>query len=158
MTTLNPDSIKQEHRDMLDSLRAGLIIDAARSLIGTPYHDLARVPGHGLDCIGVPVLAAQIAGALLVDKAVYTTYPDGSLEKEFDARAERISAEEPGCLVAYRFLDTAHCGILTGEGTIIHAINRGKSLKASQGEVSEHRIPAGWSDKVTGYWRIRWQA
>ena len=34
------------------------LIEVARGYVGTPFHHAGRLPGVGLDCIGVPVCAA----------------------------------------------------------------------------------------------------
>lgn len=42
------------------SIRADAIVEAARTLVGTPYRHQGRQPGQGLDCVGVVICVARI--------------------------------------------------------------------------------------------------
>ena len=70
------------------------LVEAARSLIGTPYHAKGRLPGVGLDCIGVPIVAAWLAGVKprSFDVRGYSDVPDGSLLPLCDQHMQRVEA------------------------------------------------------------------
>ena len=68
-------------------------VAAARSLIGTPYHTKGRLPGVGLDCIGVPIVAAWLCGLRprSFDIRGYSDVPDGSLLPLCDQHMQRVA-------------------------------------------------------------------
>ena len=55
------------------------VVRVARSYIGTPFHHMGRVPGVGLDCVGVLICAARELGLIArdFDLPAYTPSPDG---------------------------------------------------------------------------------
>ena len=55
------------------------IVSAARQLIGTPYLHQGRVPGHGVDCVGVGVCVAWACGIKPTTWNItgYRRIPDG---------------------------------------------------------------------------------
>ena len=112
-----------------------LVITAARSWLGTPYHDQASLRGVGCDCLGL---------ARGVWRAVVGPEPDPIPPYSRDwgetgphevlaEGARRVMIEiapgdaRPGALVLFRMTPRAiakHVGILTGPGTFIHAYER----------------------------------
>ena len=71
---------------------ADTIVATARALVGTPFHHQARLPGVGVDCVGVPILVARIMGYVAPDFDVtgYTRMPDGRLLQLMDTHLVRI--------------------------------------------------------------------
>ncbi len=61
----------------LSALRK-LFIAELRSLVGTPYRHQGRVPGVGLDCVGLGVVAARAVGLEIKDQAVYQRLAEGN--------------------------------------------------------------------------------
>lgn len=106
-------------------------VAAARSLVGTPYHGHARLPGVGVDCIGVPIVACWLSGLKprTFDVRGYSLQPDGTLLARCDEHMTRIARDEmlPGDVVVVRWgADPHHVGVvaaLNGRRTIIHAEN-----------------------------------
>ena len=104
---------------------------AARSLVETPYHAHARLPGVGIDCIGVPIVACWIAGVKprTFDVQGYRMQPDGTLLERCDDHMTRIAREDmqPGDIVVVRWgSDPHHVGVVAermNRRTIIHAEN-----------------------------------
>lgn len=106
----------------------------ARSLIDTPFHHAARLPGVGIDCIGVIVLTGAHIGAWPADFDVlpYPEYPTGmAMRRQCRQYLRRIHFAEmrPGCLVLV-IADRApqHLGVIgiypgTERLSIIHASN-----------------------------------
>lgn len=132
-----------------------LVVAAARSLIGTPYHTHARLPGVGVDCLGVPILAARISGLKPQDFDIqgYSMVPDGSLLRGCDQHMQRIQREqlEPGDVVVATFGDMPHHVGVVGDWrhgglSIIHADDY------RHHKVIEHRMWFGGAMKfVAGY-------
>lgn len=123
-------------------------VAAARSLIDTPYHSKGRLPGVGVDCIGVPIVAAWIAGLRprSFDIRGYSDVPDGSLLPLCDQHMQRIERAQmaAGDVVIVRYGPVPHhVGVLGdyrhGGLSMIHAEND------RHRKVVEHRL---WLDGV----------
>lgn len=56
-------------------------VEIARSYIDTPFHHQGRVPGVGLDCVGLVICVARELGKLPPDFDVtgYARQPDGAM-------------------------------------------------------------------------------
>lgn len=119
------------------------LVVAARSLIGTPYHSHARLPGVGIDCIGVPIVASWICGLRprAFDIQGYSIIPDGSMLPKCDEFMTRIEREEmrPGDVVVLKYgAQPHHVGMIGdyrhGGLSLIHAENE------KHHKVVEHRL------------------
>lgn len=108
------------------------IVTAARELVGTPFHHQARLPGVGVDCVGVLILIARRFGLVApeYDFTGYPRVPDGrSLLHELDARLVRangMSCAAIGDVVVMSIdRDPQHVGVLGdyagGRLSLIHA-------------------------------------
>ena len=108
------------------------VVAAARSWIGTPYHDQASIKGVGADCLGLARgIWREVIGQEPLDVPPYTrdwgeTRADEVLEMgELDWLVqEPIAGAGRGSVVLFRMVPNAiakHVGILTGEGTFVHA-------------------------------------
>lgn len=70
-------------------------VAALRDLVGTPFKHQGRVPGVGLDCVGVGVVAALACGFDVRDVRAYTRQASGdSLLESLEKNGERISVDE----------------------------------------------------------------
>lgn len=124
--------------------RAG-IVAAARSLLGTPYVPHQRQAGVGVDCIGLPIMAAWLTGIKpqTFDVNGYPMQPDGSLLPLADLHLVRTTKERMReadlVVVSWGDREARHFGIVAphtryaGERSIIHAYPK-------QGRVVEHRL------------------
>jgi uncharacterized protein YijF (DUF1287 family) len=122
------------------------IVEAARSLIGTPYKAHARKPGLGIDCPGVPIVTLWLVRPEEwgTDVPWYPMQPDGTLLAKCDEYMVRVKQEDmqPGDMVVCRWgKEPHHIGVVgqneRGSLTIIHAENwRYK-------KVVEHRLCFG---------------
>ena len=121
-------------------------VAAARSLIDTPYHSKGRLPGVGVDCIGVPIVAAWLSGLRprSFDIRGYSDVPDGSLLPLCDQHMQRIERAQmaAGDVVVVRYGPVPHhVGVLGdyrhGGLSMIHAEND------RHRKVVEHRL---WLD------------
>lgn len=106
------------------------IIREARSMIGTPWRHQGRVPGHGLDCIGLAICVLQRLGVEINDRNNYGRAP---VPHEFIAAIREHVPEKslddllPGDLVlmAPRKI-LQHAGIIVSLETMVHASNNQK--------------------------------
>ena len=111
------------------------VISAARSWLGTPYHDQASVKGAGCDCLGLARgVWREVVGPEPFPMPPYSRDWGETGRVEVLAEGARtmmseISPEEagPGALVLFRMRAGAiakHVGILTGPATFIHSYER----------------------------------
>ena len=115
----------------------------ARRYIGTPFHHQGRVPGVGLDCVGVLICVARDLGLVTPDFDVtgYHRQPDGhELMRHLSAHLEPVAQTDmqPGDIVCVAFdKHPQHVGIVGdyrhGGLSIIHAASK-------HGEVIETRL------------------
>lgn len=112
-----------------------LVIAAARSWLGTPYHDQASLRGVGCDCLG---LARGVWREVVGDEP-FQIPPysrdwgeTGTRDVLADGAAKMmipvpLNDTHPGCLVLFRMTPRAmakHVGILTGQDSFIHSYER----------------------------------
>lgn len=124
------------------------VITKARAMLGTPWHHQGRLPGVGIDCIGVVVCVAHQRAYFLYDDTNYGRDPtDDRLERglaRFFVRIEGPPA--PGCVLWFVHPETKreHVAIATEHG-MIHA----ESL-FGKGEVVEQPIGKKWLANLKG--------
>lgn len=117
-------------------IRAEDAIRTARSLIGTPYKEL--------DCIGLIVRVIRTSPGGV---GAYRTAGTNTLWRSADAsakyrdltwRQEGITGAQTGMLsFKRRSTDVHHCGLVTGDGTVIHS-------SSAAGMVVETALDASW--------------
>lgn len=120
---------------------------AARKLIGTPYNHQGRVPGVGVDCIGLPILVCKDLGLGEFDQANYPRNPNGTLLLKIEEVCQTINLQ-PGALVIFKInVEAQHCGIVSnyfhGGLGLIHAWDLAD-------KVVEHRLTKNWESKIVG--------
>ena len=124
------------------------IIEAARSYVGTPFHHGGRLPGVGLDCIGVIVCAARAAGVQHRDVAAYPLRPNGQLRIALNAQMLRVQSALPGDVLEMSFGgEPHHVAVYAGE-TLIHAY-------AAVRRCVEQPMVQAWWDKVRWIYRFK---
>ena len=109
-----------------------LILAAARSWLGTPYHDQASVKGAGVDCLGLARgIWRDVIGPEPLSVPPYSR--DWGETRATEVLAEGaagwlqpipLAETAPGSVVLFRMMPTAiakHVGILTGPAAFIHA-------------------------------------
>ena len=117
------------------SANAERVIAAARSWLGTPYHDQASVKGVGCDCLGlVRGVWREVVGDEPLPLPRYSRDWGETGTREPLAEAARqvmveIAATDvaPGALILFRMRTGAiakHCGIISVPDRIIHAYER----------------------------------
>lgn len=125
---------------------AAPILAAARACLGTPFRHQGRLPGVGLDCIGLVVAVASALGLPVQDATGYGRSPaDGLLEAALDAQLVRADPA-PGAIALIRFDgDPQHVGILgdypAGGLSLIHAYLPSR-------RVVEHRLDDAWQARI----------
>lgn len=104
-------------------MTASDITTAALSLVGTPFHPQGRLPGVGLDCIGVMVCTAILSGMKIKDRTSYPLRPNGELMQEMDARLIRVRGEmrEGDVLVMSFGGEPHHVAMYISGNRIVHA-------------------------------------
>lgn len=124
------------------------IIQAARQMVGTAFHHGGRLPGVGLDCIGVVVCAAKAAGLGHHDPIAYPLRPNGQLRIGLDSLLVRVPDALPGDILLMSFGgEPHHIAIYAGE-TLIHAY-------ASVRRCVEQPMVKAWWDLVRGIYRFK---
>lgn len=137
-----------------------VIVAAARACIGTRWHHQGRVPGAGLDCVGLVVHAIRAAGVAFADTTDYgRRHDNGRLLRELDARLARASVADlqPGDVLAFswseRDSESQHVAIVTESQplTIVHA-------HLGQRGVVEHPAGQYWTGRIAAAYRVRCEA
>lgn len=133
--------------------RADEVVAAARACIGTPFRHQGRLPGVGLDCAGLGIVAAKAAGIAIKDFSGYPHLPfDGMLKKMFDEQEglQQITVNdiEFGDVLLMRISAAPqHVAIYVGGGYMVHAYQ-------AIGKVAEHRIDELWRRKIVAAYRF----
>jgi cell wall-associated NlpC family hydrolase len=125
------------------------ITAAALSMTGTPFHAQGRLPGVGLDCIGVMVCTAIACGIQIKDRIDYPLRANGELKKELDARLVRVyGAPQEGDILMMRFSgEPHHVAIYISENRIVHAYTGVR-------ECVVQSYTDYWREKVRGVYRF----
>lgn len=130
------------------------IIQAARSLIGTPWAHQGRTPGVGIDCAGVVVHILKLNG-IDYDTAGYSYAPNGELTLHADACLTRIAKTEfqPADVLVFRIKRLPqHVAIATDKG-ILHSYNHGS---ATLSKVVETSLTEQWRAHIVAAYKFPW--
>jgi len=123
------------------------IVAAARACVGTRFRAQGRVPGLGLDCVGIALVAAAAAG-VVIEAPVYAL--GGDHEAALDglivaAGCRRIATAAPGDLLSLApSPGRRHLAVVTDIG-VVHA-------HAGLARVVEGPLDPGWT--VLAAWRL----
>lgn len=122
------------------------IIDYARTLIGTPYGHQQRLPGIGLDCLGVVLAIAYHFNLSDYDNITYPREGNGEeMIATFEEHLYKVDSPQLGDILVFKFRrHPQHVGILSslnGEPTLIHAYS-------SIDRVAEHNFDESWQRRV----------
>lgn len=107
---------------------AAAFIQAARSLVGTPYVHQGRLPGPhgGLDCSGLVLSAGEALGLVYPPTPPYPRIPSAAqLSEVLRSRCEEADGPAPGRIVQMvppRCREPIHLAILTETLGWIHAV------------------------------------
>lgn len=106
-------------------MSAAAVVAAAQALLGVPFRHQGRTQ-HGLDCIGLVILArhrASPAPHLLKTERTYPRNPTGRLTLQIPSYATQIEEPEPGAIALIAWpgqAEPCHVGIVTPD-LIVHA-------------------------------------
>lgn len=143
------------------------IVDTARSFVGTKFVHQGRMPGVGLDCIGLITCVARALDIPHHDDVNYSRRPEPGRLREglLASGCFEIPAEERrhGDILTFWFCASRHeqhVGILAtdrGRETLIHTLNRGMrraiGLRSLTGAVVEHGLDDFWKERIVTAWR-----
>jgi cell wall-associated NlpC family hydrolase len=96
---------------------------AALAMVGTKFHAQGRLPGVGLDCIGVVVCVARQLGIPHSDLTAYPMRPNGMLQPLLDAQLVRVRREpQEGDVLLMSFAgEPHHVAVMVDGRRIVHA-------------------------------------
>lgn len=121
----------------------------ARTLLHTPYQHQGRTPGKELDCIGVILVTAKLAGSIPQDFEFcnYGKDPDGKLEQMLDEHCQPLETIQQGA-IALIAMDAVphHCGIITeyyNDDGLLHALDG-----VGYNRVVEHALISDFATKI----------
>ena len=126
----------------------------ARTFLGTPFHHQGRLPGVGLDCVGVVVCALKQLDWPVEDQSGYGRIPlQGRLISAIENHCDTISQEDiqPGDLMMFAFRsEPQHIAIVSATDPImlIHAYQ-------DVHRVVENDLDATWQSRLRGCYRLR---
>ena len=143
------------------------IVAYARTLIDTPFHHAARLPGVGVDCAGVLVLAARrcVLVAQDFDLPPYTGTPDGKTMLEWcnrymGARVEKAAMQPGDACVMVTDKFPQHLGVIgnvRGGGlSLIHASNTANPPRVVESRLTwmpNQRFVAAYSFPGVDLWQ-----
>lgn len=129
------------------TLRQAAMVAAVRAAVGTRFRAQGRLPGVGLDCVGVALLAAAAGGGRILPEA-YALGGDhaGRIEPVLAAVGCRpVASAAPGdVLLIAPTARQRHLAVVTPTG-VVHA-------HAGVGRVVEGPLDPGWT--ILGAWRL----
>ena len=128
--------------------RRAAAVAAARACVGTRFRPQGRVPGLGLDCIGVAVAAARGAGVVVPLLPAYALGGDhdGAVEPVLIAMGcRKVARPRPGDVLLYAPAPgQRHLAVLAGPD-LVHA-------HAGLGRVVEGPADPAW--ELLGAWAL----
>lgn len=125
------------------------VTNSALSMVGTPFHAQGRLPGVGLDCVGVLVCVARACGIAHKDRTAYPMRPDGTLTPELDRQLQRVHGKpQEGDVLLMSFdSEPHHVAIFISDNRIVHAYATVRKCVVQS--YTKH-----WSDKVRAVYRF----
>lgn len=140
------------------------IVAEARRWLGTDFRPKGRLLGHGLDCVGLPLMIAEALGlhdknGVRLNGACYSTYSDQPLRTYVHDMCLKhlvvkpVREMKPGDILTLN-VSTFPCHVaIVGEHpkhglTLIHAYSGGP------GKVVEHLIDIKWRRRIAGCFKF----
>lgn len=128
---------------------------AAVACCGTRYQHQGRLPGVGLDCIGLAVCAARAAGVIVDDQSGYARLPSADdLTRAIDAHCYRIRLSEinVGDIIAFAWVEEPqHVAIVCSTSPYVEIVH----AHAIARKVVRHIFDDGWRSKARIAYRLR---
>lgn len=127
-----------------------MIIEEAKSWVGTPYHHQARIKSIGVDCANLIAGIAENVGYPTVTLEAYSNqwHLHNDEEKMINiltsygcTQTEKLV---PGAIITFQFGKVSgHIGIMVSETTFVHADVR-------VGKVTEVTLGGDWLKRLSG--------
>lgn len=130
--------------------RITTIIATARHCLGTPFHHQGRMPGVGLDCIGLIVVALRSVGFIVRDRTDYGRRPDGKglVAALIEHGAILQDVIRAGSVLVFRYDgQPQHVALATSDNSMIHSF-------APSGEVVETVIGDYWKRRLVAVYQF----
>lgn len=138
---------------MAEVFSRDVVVQNARTWLGTPYRHQHATKGAGCDCLGLILgVYKEIAGRPLPKqppKYSASWGEGGDTEFLLDAANQFLVPSDgnisPGNVLIFRMFPNSiakHCGIATSENSMIHAYNRVGTTECS--------LVSGWRSKIVG--------
>lgn len=128
------------------------IVREARTMLGTPFHHQGRLPGVGLDCVGLPVAIARRLGIPVEDDTTYPPETDGKLlTRCLEACCDRVKdgAQVGDLLEFLRGRGVHHLAIVVAKDPL-------RVIHARHGDaVREEPLTDQWARALVGVWRLK---
>lgn len=121
------------------------LIAAARQSLGTRFRHQGRSARHGVDCVGLIIVAARAVGLDVKDVRAYGRQPQPAHFISYIERnaLDRIDAPAPGAIALFDFgAGPQHAALLTGK-SMLHAY-------APSRKVVEHGFTGPWPQRLCG--------
>ena len=131
-------------------------IEVCESYEGTPFHHQGRVPHVGLDCVGLPICAAQEIGIPMKDNLEYGHEPSSRFLRYMIVDVNGLIScpvddDQPGDIILMRYsAEPTHVAIRTHDG-IVHAY-------APMRKVVKMPLADSLSHLFVGRFRYPWQS
>jgi hypothetical protein len=124
-------------------------IDAVLSCVGTPVVHFGRVPGHGLDCVGLIWAAGRMAGLEMPPTPSYGPLPNGEvMTAGLSLYADPCSPEDAHIFQVYAGKQPRHAVVpvaVDGDRVeVVHAWGKHATVKRVQ-----------LVDRIAACWRLR---
>lgn len=138
------------HSDRRRSDRSALIAKIAKSYVGTPFRHQGRLPGVGLDCVGVPICAMREIGIEVDEPDHYSMDPDSSvLIGCIREVADEIPASdiEPGDMLVFWWSKPdmpKHVAIYVGRGMMVHSYRSYRKTAMDHVDAMRKNIHSAW--------------
>jgi cell wall-associated NlpC family hydrolase len=125
------------------------MVEVARGFVAVPFYHTGR-DRHGMDCSGLILATWHQLGLTAWDFRRYAPGGDAErLQAGLQQFCERVEAPAAGDVLLLRLgRQPIHCGLFTGEGTLIHACQ-------DTGRVVEVPLDEHWRRRVVSVWRWR---
>lgn len=132
------------------------VVEWCRAQIGTPWQHTARAPGQGIDCIGLAVCSVRARKLPVLDMLRYAESPSPSQLLECVMQnCRRVNEIGPARLALFwirrKEVGPTHAGMLTGEGTMVHA-----HREMGGGKVCEVALDERWLQRLHSVWEYPW--
>lgn len=126
---------------------------AALQLVGTPWHHQGRLPGVGLDCVGVAVAAARTCGIDVEDLQNYTLPADPNaflMLLAVNCVADAVPTFEAGRIAVFRIgPHPQHLAVVVDGDRIVHGLDRKRRA------VVVESLTDAWRYRAHSTWRLR---